>query len=89
MTLDQYAEQVGSALRDAHNNKDMAALDRAFANADRTLTTSKIGDADRKVFWPKVRKAAFSGRWLKEAQANSSLLALMQAIETGLSARSK
>lgn len=87
MTLDEYAKKVGDALRNAHNNKDMAALKAAFKDADDTLNQNNISEANRNTFWSNVRKAMNEGRWLVEKQANSSLLALMQEIQSGLAAR--
>jgi len=87
MTLEEYAQEVGDALRNAHNDKDMAALEAKFAEADQELAAAGISDARKVGFWLNVRKAAFSGEWLMEKQANSSLIALMRAIEQGLAAR--
>jgi hypothetical protein len=87
MTLDEYARQVGDALRTAHNQKNSAALNAAFRDADATLTSNNISGAAAREFWASVHKAAFAGQWLVEKQANSSLIALMQAIKQGLEAR--
>jgi hypothetical protein len=87
MTLEEYAQSVGSTLRNAHNRKDMASAEAGFREADRTLTESNISQIDRKRFWENVRQAFFSGQLLVEKQANSSLIALMRAIEQGLKAR--
>jgi len=89
MTLEEYAQKVGNALRNAHNNKDMVALEAKFAEADRKLAAAKISDARTKAFWSDVRKAMSAGRWLVEEQANSSLIALMQAIQQGLAKRER
>jgi hypothetical protein len=85
MTLDEYAKQVGDALRNAHNSKDKAALEAAFKAADAKL--DQFFDARRKKFWENALAAMNAGRWRVEDQANSSLLTLMQAIQTGLAAR--
>lgn len=87
MQLNEYASQVGSALREAHNSKNMAAVEKTFKSADDVLATKQLGRVERKAFWDNVRAAIFSGRLLTEKQANSSLLELMRAIEDGLRAR--
>lgn len=87
MTLDEYSRRVGDSLRTAHNQKDRAALDATFRDADETLTSNNISAADAREFWVNVRKVAFAGQWLIERQANSSLVALMQAIQQGIAAR--
>jgi hypothetical protein len=87
MTLDEYAQEVGAALRNAHNAKDMAALHAAFRDADATLASNSISGPTAREFWSNVRKAAFSGRWLVEKQANSALVDLMNAIQQGIAAR--
>jgi len=87
MTLDEYAQQVGDALRNAHNAKDRAALDAAFRDADATLTSNNISGPTAREFWSNVRKAAFAGHWLLEKQANSALVDLMNAIKQGIAAR--
>lgn len=87
MRLSDYAKKVGDALRDAHNSKDMAALEGVFERADATLDRNSVSKADRQTFWAAVREAMNAGRWRIEHQANSSLLALMQAIQQGLAAR--
>jgi len=89
MTLDEYAKSVGDALRHAHNAKSMSELNAAFANADQTLDSNGIGKEQRKRFWAAVSDAAYAGQWLMEKQANSSLAALMQAIQAGLAARTE
>lgn len=88
MTLNEYAAQVGHALREAYNGKGMAQINAIFQEADRTLLSNSIGDVDRKAFWDAVRKAIYAGPMLMERQANSSLIVLMQAIEQGLASRS-
>ena len=87
MTLDEYAQQVGAALRNAHNRKDTAAVEAEFRDADKTLTDNNISEAGQQSFWAGVRTAFFSGQLLVEKQANSALVALMRAIEQGLKAR--
>jgi hypothetical protein len=87
MTLEEYAHDVGTSLRNAHNRKDMAAVQAAFRQADEKLTRIGTSEAAKTIFWASVRKAAFSGQWLVEKQANSALIELMKAIEQGLKAR--
>ena len=87
LTLEQYERIIGNALVAAHNNKDMDALTATFKRADQTLENSNISPADRKEFWEEVRKVVHSGPLRLEKQANSALLALMQAIEREIAAR--
>jgi len=85
MTLDEYAQKVGDALRAAHNGKDRAALERTFADADAKIDAFLV--QKRLDFWTKVEAATRAGRWRTEDQANSSLVALMQAIWQGIADR--
>ncbi|MEJ1960956.1 MAG: hypothetical protein WDO56_05170 [Gammaproteobacteria bacterium] len=87
MTLDEYAKQTADSLRRAHNTKDQSAVPSLFADADRALAESNISESDQIVFWGKVKKNFESGQLLLEKQANSSLIALMQAIQSTLAAR--
>jgi hypothetical protein len=84
MTLAQYAERVALALREAHNDKDVAALESVFREADHKLST--LTDRQRQTFWVDVKKK-LRGPWRVENQANSSLLQLMKAIQQGLAER--
>jgi hypothetical protein len=88
VTLEEYEQIIGNALVVAHNNKDMGALMTVFSKADQTLENSNISPADRKDFWEKVRRGVInSPRLLQEKQANSALIALIQAIEKEIAAR--
>jgi hypothetical protein len=87
VTLDDYAKQVAEKMRQAHNNKNLTAVGPLFSDADRTLTDSNIGANDRAEFWTNVRRYFLSSGLLVERQANSALLALMQAIQNGIAAR--
>ena len=88
MTIEEYEQRIVTELVVAHNNKDMTALTSVFRRADETLTRSNIGPIDRKEFWEKVReKVVHSSRLLIEKQSNSALVALMQAIEREIAAR--
>jgi hypothetical protein len=89
MTIDEFAQYVGKALRDAYNQKDQAAVQTTFSSADQTLRSSGVGERQIKEFWEAVQRIMLSGHLLVEKQANSSLVALMRAIETALSARIK
>jgi hypothetical protein len=87
LTLEQYARIIGNRLVTAHNDKDGFALAATFEEADRELENSNISPADRKRFWEEVRGVVDSGPLLLEKQANSALLALMQAIQREIAAR--
>ncbi len=88
MTLEEYAQIVSNGLISAHNNKDMPALMTTFTEADQTLESSHIDPVNRQEFWKKVRNVVvYSNRLRIEKQANSALLALMQAIEREIEAR--
>ena len=85
MNLEEYARQIGDALRNAHNSKNKAAIDATFRAADSEV--ARLSEGERKKFWQKVSLATDAGRWLNERQANSSLIVLMQAIQSGLATR--
>lgn len=87
MTLEEYAKTVGNALRNAHNAKSMSEIAATFQEADKNLIENKISENGQIIFWSNVRKAMNSGSWYTEEQANSSLVALMQAIQQGLAKR--
>ena len=88
MTFEEYARQVGNALVNAQNQKSMSALNATFREADQTLGESSATSSATKAFWSKVRETVeTSPRLLAEKQANSALIALMQAIEQGLKDR--
>ncbi len=87
MTLEEYVQIVGNGLISAHNNENMAALMTAFKEADQTLESNNASPANRQEFWEKVRKVVYSGRLRLERQSNSALIALMQAIEREIAAR--
>ena len=87
MTFSEYADRIGKSLVTAHNNKDKAEAERIFTEADNRLEASKATAGQKKKFWSDVRAAFFSGRFLVEEQANSSLHALMRLIQANLAAR--
>jgi hypothetical protein len=87
MTLNEYAQIVGRALINAHNNKDMIALTDTFREADQTLEENNIDPASRKAFWEKVEGVVNSGSLLLEKQSNSALLVLMQSIQREIAVR--
>lgn len=87
ITLEEYSQSVGSTLRNAYNRKDTAAVEAGFREADKTLAENNIARVDLITSWEGVRRDFFSGQLLVEKQANSSLIALMRAIEQGLKAR--
>ena len=87
MTLEEYERIIGDALVAALNNKDAVALMATFRRADQALEQSNISPADREEFWEEVRKVIYSGRFFLEKQSNSALIALIQAIEKEIAAR--
>jgi hypothetical protein len=87
VTLDECARKTADSLRRAHNSKNLSAVSLALSEADRTLAASGISDADQKDFWGSVKEYFDSAELLFERQANSSLMALMQAIQNGIAAR--
>jgi len=88
MTLEEYEQIVSNDLVNAHNNKNMTTLIAVFKEADETLKENNINLATRKRFWEEVRqKVVNSSRLLIERQANSALIALMQAIEKEIAVR--
>jgi uncharacterized protein (DUF1697 family) len=87
VTLDEYAREIADSLRRAHNSKNLSAVSQVLSGADSTLVDNNIGDADQKEFWRNVKTYFESGNLLFERQANSSLIALMQAIQNGIAAR--
>jgi len=90
MTFHEYIQIISDRLEAAYNNKaDIATLQTIFKMADQTLKSYDIGPDKRKEFWESVHKN-FSHphqRGLIEKQENSALIALMQAIENELAAR--
>lgn len=89
MTEDEYIEIISEKLEVAYSNKkDTATLEPIFKEADQKLKDSDFNPDESKEFWRKVQKKVVrSNRWLIEKQANSALIALMQAIEKELAAR--
>ena len=87
MTLDDYAKTIALKLVAAHNGKNLSTADAVFREADAELTRSNISKSNQKVFWSNVKARFSSGQLLLERQANSSLLALMQAIQDALAVR--
>jgi hypothetical protein len=87
MTLDEYAQEVAGQLRNAHNTKNLSAVAPIFRKADAVLADNKIAETDRRDFWTTVRTSFQESQLLFERQANSALIALMQAIQKELAAR--
>jgi hypothetical protein len=87
MTLDEYARETAELLRRAHNSKNLSDIAPILSGADKTLADNDISDVDRKAFWLSVKQYLESGNLLFERQANSSLVALMQAIQSAIAAR--
>jgi hypothetical protein len=87
MTYDEYASEVGKGLLEAHNNKNRVEIDRIFLEADKRLTASSSTEDRKRKFWASARQEFSRGRFRVEEQANSSLHALMQLIQTNLNAR--
>jgi hypothetical protein len=88
VTLDEYALEIAGNLRRAYNAKDHASIiDPIFRDADLTLTQSGISETSRTSFWATVRAYFQAPGLLIEKQANSALIALMQAIQKELAAR--
>jgi hypothetical protein len=83
----EYAQEIGTKLREAYNGRDQAAVDGLFELADATLVRSAIDEHRRQIFWSEVKKVFFAGRLLIEKQANSSLHALMRSIEAAIAER--
>jgi hypothetical protein len=87
-SLEDYARDTVEALKNAYNNKDRSAVDAVFDGADKSLAESKISVQGRKRFWGLVRVGTEAqAGWLFEKQANSALIALMQAIQQAIAAR--
>ena len=89
MILADYAREVATELRNAYNSKSPSAVDFAFRKADRALSEKHIEETSRRSFWATVRGHLAGPGLLVEKQANSSLLALMRAIQQELAAREK
>jgi hypothetical protein len=89
MTPDEYARKMAGELRDAHDHKNLAAIDSIFRNADQALGGSDLDEADKREFWATVRQYLGDDVLLLEKQANNALVALMRAIQQGLAAREK
>lgn len=87
MTLAEYAQDIAEQLRNAHDTKDLAAVDPIFRKADVALLESGIGETRQRNFWATVRAHFNASRLLIEKQANSALIALMHAIQKELAAR--
>ena len=90
VTIDRYVKKTVEALQNAYNSKSMAAVDAVFREADETLARDKISEAAQQKFWASVHTATQSPvGWLFERQANSALIALMQAIQQRIAERQK
>ena len=88
MTFEEYELIISNRLITAHNNADIAAVSATFRQADQTLERSSTTPADRKEFWEEVRKKVVdSDGLLFEKQSSSALVALIQAIEREIAAR--
>ncbi len=87
MTLNEYAKQVGFSLCKAYNTRDRVTINDLIQVADDTLVRSNIEPQLRLTFWAEVRSQFFVAGPVLERQANSSLHALMQLIETALANR--
>jgi hypothetical protein len=87
VTVDEYAREIADSLRRAHNSKNLSAVSQVLSEADSTLAGSDIDAIGQKEFWRDVKTYFESGSLLFERQANSSLVALMQAIQNGIAAR--
>ena len=87
MTLEEYAQEVGTKLSDFYNNRDQAAVNATWRSTDDTLAENQISQQSRRTFWPNVEKTFFSTSLAFEKQANSSPHALVRSIEVALAAR--
>jgi hypothetical protein len=84
VTHDEYVQVTVAALLRAQDGRDLAAT---FRDADEALARSDFNDAEKRAFWASVNRALQSSKTLTEKQANSALVALMQAIQQGIAAR--
>ena len=50
MNISEYASQIGAALRNAHNSKNLAEVAGIFEKADATLAKSNVSDDERRTF---------------------------------------
>ena len=85
--LPAFTRKIASDLRRAHDNKDIAAVAPIFREADKALAESGISQTARRSLWATVRACFEAPGLLVEKQANSALIALMQAIQRELAAR--
>jgi hypothetical protein len=86
MNLRDYAAKVGTALRDAYNAKSAGGIDAAIRDAQAFVRAGNFSKDDRVAFWGAVAMSFRSGAILVEKQENSSLIALMRAIEDAIAA---
>ncbi len=87
MTVDEYATEIAAKLVEAHNARSQVRATAVLQDADRTIAVSKLATVDEQEFWRLVGRKFRGGRLLIERQENSSLHALMQAIEAALAQR--
>lgn len=89
MTPEEYAREIANKLRKAHNTQNVGDVSTIFEGADKALKDGGISPGSQERFWANVRAHLAGDVLLVEKQANSSLLALMRAIEQQLAAREK
>jgi hypothetical protein len=89
LTIEEYAKEIGSALRDAYNRKQRQDVESTFRLAQNTLDRSNISRDARQRFWKLVQEEFYSGHLLMERQAVSELHRLMRDIEARLAENQK
>jgi hypothetical protein len=87
VTVEDYAKEIGSELRDAYNAKRSVRVNAIFAEAQSNLDESKISTGSQQRFWTLVKQEFFSGQLLFEKQEASDLYRLMRDIEARLAAK--
>jgi hypothetical protein len=86
MTPDEYARKIASDLGGARQTLSQNAVPQIFERADKALVDASFTTTEQRQFWGNVR-SYLGADLLVEKQANSALLALMQAIQRNLAAR--